>query len=775
MSRSWIIGIVSLTIFCTSVSISVAQSGRSESSSGTATLVDRLAALQSKFRSDEQNASALQKPAKRSAQPNQTKKRKSLLPSISPSNLLPEHFFGRKSSTRPNRETSDAYSEPPQAYDPIESEQVDAMPRAGSNSARSHARRPVTRRLPSTNQTDELETTLADVLPTESAEATDESDGSSFEIAPTPLTRSTSRRARVPSQAFDLHRLLTEDRESEAVAEDSKARAGRSRVVATDETTATDGAKPLVKRSASVFAPRSPVTSKKTYSANPSRNQTTNVTRETVDVEEQTSNDNFSQSYQQPVIVSHVEGPRRIMVGREATYQVTLENTSNTSAKSLAASIHVPHWAEVVDVTSTSGVVKHASQGEEVDVLDWNLSELAAQSSETLHLRLIPHSGQPLALGVQWSQAPIASSTMVEVQEPKLLLDVEGPQEVLFGKPQRYRLTLSNPGTGQAEQVVIRLVPPGGNAQSAITQAIGTLKPGEVRDLDLEFIAREAGELNIQASATAIGGLTAESVKNILCKKPELQVDWRGPETKYAGTTASYNIRVRNPGTANTERVSVQVQLAEGAQFVTASKGYRHNAKTDVVSWNLPGIGAGQEQFMQVRCQVDRPGANVFDVTAQTAEGDLSDSKQIQTEVVALADLKLEVSDPQGPIALNETVLYEIRILNRGKTAAEGVGVIGLFSAGIEPTSVEGAQYSIRDGRVTFHPIKSLPAGSEVVLRIRATANHAGTHVFRAEVACQDLEIKLAAEETTRFFEEEQLWEDSEAAYSAEHSESVTR
>ena len=30
-----------------------------------------------------------------------------------------------------------------------------------------------------------------------------------------------------------------------------------------------------------------------------------------------------------------------------------------------------------------------------------------------------------------------------------------------------------------------------------------------------------------------------------------------------------------------------------------------------------------------------------------------------------------------------------------------------------------------------------------------------GTHVFRAEVLCRDLEIKLAAEETTRFYDSE--------------------
>ena len=60
--------------------------------------------------------------------------------------------------------------------------------------------------------------------------------------------------------------------------------------------------------------------------------------------------------------------------------------------------------------------------------------------------------------------------------------------------------------------------------------------------------------------------------------------------------------------------------------------------------------------------------------------------------------------------------------------------------------------YSVADGRVTFKTIEELAAGRDVVLRIRAHAITAGTHVFRAEVLCRDLEIKLAAEETTRFY-----------------------
>lgn len=479
---------------------------------------------------------------------------------------------------------------------------------------------------------------------------------------------------------------------------------------------------------------------------------------------------------EQPVIVSHVEGPRSILVGREASYRVILENTSDFAAQNLSASIQVPEWADLVDVVSTSGEVARGEGDSDTGELEWRLPDLAAHTSQTLRLRLIPRSGREFQLGVQWSQESSTAGARVQVKEPKLEMSIHGPQEVLFGAPQRYRLTLYNPGTGSAERVAVSLIPPGKDSTSAATHAIGTLGPEEVKEIEMELTAREAGELILQASASAAGGLQADAIKRVLCRKPVLEVDWRGPDHQFAGTETAYYFRVQNPGTAATDPVEVKVHLPEGIRFLSASDSYSVDAVTGVVTWRLSSLTPGEVQYMQVRCQLDRPGVKEFDVTARTVDGDLHDTKSIRTEVVALADLKLEVNDPQGARPVGETVVYEIRVANRGTTDARGVSIIGLFSEGIEPVSVEGAQNSVRDGRVTFHPVKSLPAGGEVLLRIRAVASEVGTHVFRAEVSCEDLDIKLASEETTRFFQDEFQWKEGETPYTAERtSDSISR
>jgi uncharacterized repeat protein (TIGR01451 family) len=454
---------------------------------------------------------------------------------------------------------------------------------------------------------------------------------------------------------------------------------------------------------------------------------------------------------------------------------VVVENKGDQPARQLVATVNVPAWAAVEDAVASNGEVTRPAPIAEGDpqAIKWELYELAAGQAHTLTLKLVPSSGRPLLLAVQCDQAPASAEATVDVQEPKLQMEITGPAEVMFGKSQRYTLLLSNPGTGDAEDVMIELVPPGGDVKQPVRHKVGALAAGSTKTIELELTAREAGELKMQAAAMAAGDLRSEMVKTVLCRRAKLDVDWRGPDKSFAGAVATYYLRVRNPGTAPAERVAVEFTLPAGAELVDASAGHSWDAQRRMVSWQPGALNASEERFMQVRCKLNKAGANELNLVARTEAGDLSDVQAVPVTVEALADLKLQVTDPQGVLPVGQTATYEIRVQNRGQTAARGVNVAAMFSAGIDPVHVEGGQHEISDGRVAFRTIDMLPAGAEVVLRIHAKASEAGTHVFRAEVVCDDLDTKLAAEETTRYFVEEERWADASAAYS--DSESTTR
>ena len=461
---------------------------------------------------------------------------------------------------------------------------------------------------------------------------------------------------------------------------------------------------------------------------------------------------NILVSNQAPIISTDIRGPKQIIVGREAVFHVRVHNQGNASADGIELTVRIPSWANVIDSNPSTGSVAQSPTADAAGTLKWQLPRLGPGASESLDLKLVPRSSRPLELGVNWTVSPVGSRAVVEVQEPKLEMNVSGPDEVLFGKAQLYRFTLSNPGTGVAENVKINLYPPGGGEKAAASNEIGNLAPGKSQTIEVELVARDAGKLQIKAVALAEGELTSEAIKEVFCRKPELAIDWRGPDMKYAGTEATYHVRVRNPGTAPAEDVTVRATLPEGAQLSSASEGQVYDAARREIAWRVGSLGPGDDYYMELKCTVTNPGKNQLRLTAATAAGDLTDSKLAETNVIALADLKLEVTDPSGPVAVGADALYEIRVQNRGASAAREINVVGLFSAGVEPVAVDGAQYSVSDGRVSFRAIEELPAGRQIVLRIRAHALQPGTHVFRAEVLCRDLEIKLAAEETTRFF-----------------------
>lgn len=467
--------------------------------------------------------------------------------------------------------------------------------------------------------------------------------------------------------------------------------------------------------------------------------------------------DDVLSSDEAPAVAWEVTGPRKIVIGRSATFEIRLRNEGEDDARRMIARIDVPASAEIVSAESTHGVSQRIEDGASSAVLEWRIDQLPSARQAVLQLTVVPRTNQMMSLQVSVRSEPRAAVARVEVLEPKLRLALDGPADLLHGEPQTYRLTVSNPGTGSAENVVVLFTPPGMEDRSAERHVVGLLNAGESKTIDLEIAPQQAGDLTMKAVAAADGDLRDLAERRVLVRKPELVVDARGPKTTYAGTVATYYFRVQNSGNATAEDVTLQTHLPLGAEFVRAidDRKTRPEADKETVTWRIGSVPPGEEIYMELKCIVNWAGENTMELAALASGGEVQQSKSITTHVVALADLKLEVSDPQGPVAVGREAVYEVRVKNRGSNTAEQINVAALFSEGIDPVGVEGGQHSIENGRVGFRTIESLPAGREIVFKIRAVAKQPGTHVFRAEVLCRELETKLATEETTRFYIDE--------------------
>ena len=76
------------------------------------------------------------------------------------------------------------------------------------------------------------------------------------------------------------------------------------------------------------------------------------------------------------------------------------------------------------------------------------------------------------------------------------------------------------------------------------------------------------------------------------------------------------------------------------------------------------------------------------------------------------------------------------------------------FSEGIEPKEASGLKHQLTDGQVLFSPIEKINPGEEMTVKVTAEAMKAGTHIFRAQLTCDESDSREVAEGTTRFFGE---------------------
>jgi uncharacterized repeat protein (TIGR01451 family) len=451
-----------------------------------------------------------------------------------------------------------------------------------------------------------------------------------------------------------------------------------------------------------------------------------------------------------PVVSVETMGPRTIVVGRESTYQVQLMNSGDVAAEELVVHVTLPSWAEVMRIEASLGEAK-PPEAAPAGAIDWKVGRLGAKSRERLTIRIIPRQSRPFDLAVRWESKPLASQAMIEVQEPKLSLQLEGPHEVLYGKKEIYRLILANKGSGNAEGVTIVMTPLGTGENLPASHKVGVLAAGEQKSLEVELTAREGGLLTIQAEAQGDGGLHAELVEKVMVRRAGLKLDIAGPKVQFVGAVAAYSIRVRNTGTAPARNVSFSIALPPGARYLSGIDGARLDTAENRLVWGLDALPADSERTFAIKCRLATVGATAVRLSA-VADDDIVATAETSVQVQTVATLTMDVSDPAGPVPVGEESVYEVHVHNRGTREAQNVEVFAYFSHGIEPTSTEGAPSRLVPGQVVFQPIAALAPGEEAVLKVHAKAEVAGNHVFRAEARCRQLNARLISEATNLYY-----------------------
>src|SRR6056297_2942134 len=436
------------------------------------------------------------------------------------------------------------------------------------------------------------------------------------------------------------------------------------------------------------------------------------------------------------------EGPSQIMIRQTTKYEIRVENRGAVAAPGVLVRTAIPGWIGIRGKTVSRGNITMDEEQNKRQLL-WEIDSLPAGAVERLTLQVEAEKSGSFGVAVDWTLLPQENKLLVNVREPKLQLLIEGPDQVVYGESETYKVRVLNPGDGIAPNVVFTLSP---NSATPQSQQIGSIPPGKEAQFEVELTAQDLGDLKIHGLATGDLQLRTEGAKTIRVAAAQLEAMLTGPPLRYQNGEADYKLQLQNAGVATSRDVMASLRLPTGIEYLGGLQDAR--VVGDTLRWKIDRLEAGATRDYAFRCKMSTTGAHLLAFECRgTAAGQAAVS--ITTNVEALADLVLTINDPSAPAPVGEDVVYELVITNRGSKAAVDVQALTHFSDHIEPTRIEGHAGKISVGQVQFDKISRIDPGQTVTLRIVAQANQDGNHRFRAEVTAD--ETVLVAEEATRY------------------------
>ncbi|WP_158261271.1 MULTISPECIES: DUF11 domain-containing protein [Pirellulaceae] len=450
---------------------------------------------------------------------------------------------------------------------------------------------------------------------------------------------------------------------------------------------------------------------------------------------------------QQPSIRLEKVAPPEVQVGKVTTFEVHVENNGQVDASNVIVRDMVPAGTKLV---STSPQAQQGADGS----LVWDLGTLRPQERKTLKLEILP-----LEEGNIGSVASVVFSAKASaksiVTRPKLEISQSSAATVLAGNQLGITITITNPGTGAATGVVLEENVPGNFAHPAGNELefeVGTLKPGESRQLDLVLNAVSAGRVQNVLRARGDGNLTAEHAVELEVVAPKLQVAMTGPKLRYLERPAKYTVSVSNPGTAPAHEIDVVTYLPKGLKFVEANNAGQYDSTRHAVFWNLQELPPAQTGTVELVALPIEAGDQRLRVEGSASKG-LTAEDESTVRVEGLAAIFFEVADVADPIEVGKQTTYEIKVVNQGSKEAMNIQVAAALPQGLRAIAADGeVPGQVQGQQVVFQPIGRIDPKQTVRLQIQVQGTMPGDQRIRVQVRTDGIPDPITKEESTTVY-----------------------
>ena len=451
---------------------------------------------------------------------------------------------------------------------------------------------------------------------------------------------------------------------------------------------------------------------------------------------------------QSPTLTIEKTAPPEIQIGKPARFRIKVRNTGTVTAHGVEVRDTIPQGTQFVNATPQTD----PGPGGE---LVWALGSLKPGNEQTIDLELMPtEEGEVGSVATVHFRAE--ASVRSRVTKPMLEMDVTAADKVMKGQPLVLHIKLSNPGTGAATGVVLSESVPKEFSHPAggeLEFDVGTLEPGQSRDLDLQLTAVAPGKVVNVISARGDGNLQTEVQTALEVIAPALEVSMNGPKRRYLERNATHNISVSNPGTASAKDIELVAVLPRELKFVSANNNGQFDAATHSVYWSLAELPPQETGTVTLTTLPLRSGDAKLLIKSR-AQQDLADEREEVVAIEGLAAINFQLHDANDPIEVNGQTTYEVRVTNQGTKAATNVQLMALLPGEMKAVSAEGpVRYHVEGQRIIFEPLKQLGAKADTAYRITIQALQPGDLRLQVQIVTDEIREPITKEESTRVYE----------------------
>lgn len=336
------------------------------------------------------------------------------------------------------------------------------------------------------------------------------------------------------------------------------------------------------------------------------------------------------------------------------------------------------------------------------------------------------HSVPPSAVSPGEGTGQPGSRLLEGPQSPHITVQKFAPEQVQVGKPAKFRLTVGNTGPVAAAAVEVRDQVPKGTrllgttpratrgARGELVWALGTVKPGDEVEVEMELLPTDEGEIGSVAAVT----FQTDASARTFATKPELVLKTSMPKQVLIGESVTMTVEVSNPGSGTATGVVLQEHVPAGLQ---------HPAGNDL-EYEIGELPPGESRSLQLTMVASRAGP-LTNVLMASGEGLLKTEDRVNLEVIAPL-LDVAMAGPSKRYLEREAV-YDLSVTNPGTAPARAVELVAYLPSGLKFVSANNAGHYEEADRAVHWKLEELPVNETGTVQVVTMPVEAGQQKIR--------------------------------------------